>query len=115
MGTECIFCKIARKEIPAECVYESELIIAFHDIRPQAPFHILIIPRKHIATIDDIEVEDKLLIGDLFIVAKEIARELGLHASGYRLVFNCGRNAGQEVYHIHLHLLGGRKLLWPPG
>jgi len=111
----CLFCKISRKELTAKIVYENETIIAFRDIRPQAPVHILIIPKKHIATINDLEEEDKAIVGEIFLIAKQIAKSENLSERGYRLVFNCNRDAGQEIYHIHLHLLGGRQLYWPPG
>ena len=112
---DCIFCKIVKKEIPSEIVYEDEEMLAFEDINPQAPVHILIIPKKHILMINDIEETDSKLIGDMVLTAKKIAVERGLAEKGYRLVFNNGKNAGQEVFHIHLHLLGGRKFGWPPG
>ena len=115
MSDDCIFCKISKKEIPSDIVYEDNEIIAFKDIRPQAPVHILIIPKKHIPYIANIEEEDIPLIGKLIFTAKKIARSLGIDESGYRLVFNNGSDAGQEVFHIHLHLLGGRKFKWPPG
>ena len=111
----CIFCDIAQHKSNAEIVYENERVVAFRDIRPQAPVHILIIPKKHISTINDIYIEDKETIGELFLVAKEIAKMEKLTERGYRLVFNCNRDAGQDVYHIHLHFLGGRKMMWPPG
>ena len=111
---ECIFCKIASKELKSEIVYEDDEVVAFKDINPQAPVHILIIPRKHIEKISDMEESDIPLIGKLFFVASKIAKELNLE-DGYRLVINNGRNAGQAVFHIHLHLLGGRKFSWPPG
>jgi histidine triad (HIT) family protein len=113
--SECVFCKIAKKELPAEIVYESEDIIAFKDIKPKAPHHILIIPKKHIPTLDDVKDEDYALIGKMFLVARDIARSIGVSEKGYRTVFNCKSDGGQEVYHLHLHLLGGRKMHWPPG
>jgi histidine triad (HIT) family protein len=113
MGT--IFDKIITKEIPADIVFEDEEILAFKDINPQAPIHILIIPKKRIATINDIGTNDIELMGKLVFTAKTIANDIGLAEDGYRLVFNCNDNGGQEVYHIHLHLLGGRKMTWPPG
>jgi histidine triad (HIT) family protein len=112
---ECIFCKFVSGEITPEIVFQNQNIIAFRDINPQAPVHILIIPRKHIPTINDITEEDKEIVGELFLVAKEIALAENINDSGYRLVFNCNHDAGQAVYHIHLHLLGGRKMKWPPG
>lgn len=112
---ETIFDKIISKEIPADIVFEDEEVIAFKDINPQAPTHILIIPKKRIATINDIEENDISITGKLIYTAKIIASEIGISEDGYRLVFNCNDNGGQEVYHIHLHLLGGRKMTWPPG
>lgn len=111
----CIFCRIAQSKAKAEMVYENDHIVAFRDIRPQAPVHILIIPRKHIATINDLTSEDKIIIGEIFLAAKKVAKIEKLSERGYRLVFNCNRDAGQDVYHIHLHLLGGRRMKWPPG
>lgn len=115
MKMECIFCRIVKGELSARKVYEDDDVVAFEDIRPQAPVHILIIPRRHIATVNDIGEEDAVLIGRLVIVAKRIAEERGVSESGYRLVLNCNRDSGQEVFHIHLHLLGGRRFSWPPG
>jgi histidine triad (HIT) family protein len=113
--SDCLFCKIVSKEIPSEIVLETNNIIAFNDINPQAPVHILIIPRKHISTINDLENSDSALISEMFLVAKELASEKGIAIDGYRTVFNCNSAGGQEVYHIHLHLLGGRQMNWPPG
>ena len=110
-----IFKKIINKDIPAEIIYEDPLSIAFNDINAKAPIHILIIPKKEIKTINHISKLDKELIGHLFIVAKRIAKKLKINKTGYRIVFNCNEDAGQTVFHIHMHLLGGRKLLWPPG
>lgn len=110
-----LFTKIINREIPADIIYENDEIIAFNDINPQAPIHILIVPKKEISTINDIDEEDKGLIGKMFIVAKKIAKDLKIDESGYRTVFNCNEHGGQTVYHIHLHLLGGRQLSWPPG
>ena len=112
---ECLFCKIAEKEIPSSIVYEDEKVVAFNDINPQAPVHVIVIPRKHIEKISDITVDDVDIIGRLVFVSKDIAKEKGISDSGYRLVFNCNKDAGQAVFHIHLHLLGGRKFSWPPG
>lgn len=112
--SDCLFCRIIEKTIPAEIVLERENLIAFRDINPQAPTHVLIIPRKHIARIDDLQEEDTLLVGELIQAAREIAVKERL-GDGYRLVFNCGQQGGQDVYHIHLHLLGGRSMKWPPG
>jgi len=111
----CLFCKIKDGEIPAKIVYNDEQIMAFADIAPQAPLHLLIIPKKHIATINDAQTDDVELLGKLILTAKNLAKEHNLSESGYRLVFNINSHGGQEVYHIHLHLLGGRKLTWPPG
>ena len=113
--TETIFTKIVKKEIPADFVFESEDIVAFRDINPQAPIHILIIPRKQIETISDLQPEDSNMVGRMILTAKQIAENEGLAENGYRLVFNCKEDGGQDVYHIHLHLLGGRKMKWPPG
>lgn len=107
---ECIFCKITSKLAPAEIVYEDGNLMAFKDIYPKAPIHILIVPKKHIETVDHIESDDKGLIGEMFIAAKKIARDFGIAKEGYRLIFNVGRAAGQTVDHLHLHLLGGKKL-----
>lgn len=114
MSSDCLFCKVARKEIPAKIVYEDADVFAFEDISPQAPTHILICPRKHFASLDDAKPEDQAVIGKLNLVAAEIARERNL-LDGYRTVINSGRGAGQSVFHLHLHLLGGRSFRWPPG
>ncbi len=113
--TNCIFCKIAAKEMKSTVVYEDDELFAFRDINPQAPVHILLIPKKHILTINDLDNVDQALIGKMFLAAKEIAKNEGIDQSGYRTLFNCNRDAGQEVYHIHLHIIGGRKMTWPPG
>ena len=110
-----IFSKIINKEIHADILFENDKILAFRDISPQAPVHFLVIPKKEIRTINDINEEDKSLIGELFIVAKEIAKKEGIAENGYRTIFNCNEHGGQTVYHIHLHVLGGRRLEWPPG
>ncbi|HAV42905.1 TPA: histidine triad nucleotide-binding protein [bacterium] len=112
---DCLFCKIVEKEIPAKIVYEDERVVAFRDINPQAPTHILIIPRKHIPTTMDIGEVDKELVGQMHLIAAGLAREEGLEDRGFRLVLNCNKDAGQEVFHLHLHLLGGRRFSWPPG
>ena len=113
---ETIFSKIIRKEIPANIVYENDLILAFRDINPQAPTHILIIPKEPIAYVTEIDgAKNSHLLGALFDAANAIAKEEGIDKDGFRLVINCGSNGGQEVPHLHLHLLGGRKLKWPPG
>ena len=112
--SDCIFCKIANKEIPSNFVYEDEQIVCFHDLEPQAPVHVLIIPKKHIASLDDAAAEDAQLLGHILVKVKEIAEILGLE-NGYRLVNNCGEDGMQTVKHIHFHLLGKRKMTWPPG
>jgi histidine triad (HIT) family protein len=111
----CIFCKIASHDIPSKIVLESENAVAFEDLNPQAPTHILIIPKKHIPTLNDATNEDKSLLGELILTATAIAKERHISSSGYRLVCNTNPGAGQSVFHIHLHLLGGRTLAWPPG
>jgi histidine triad (HIT) family protein len=108
---ECIFCKIITGEIPVELVYEDEHVVAFHDIKPVAPVHILIVPRLHLPTLNDLEPENKDLIGHLCWVIKELARKYDLSARGYRVVTNCGPDAGQIVFHLHFHLLGGKPLV----
>jgi histidine triad (HIT) family protein len=112
---DCLFCKILAGEIPADIIYESETALAFRDINPRAPTHAVIIPKQHIATINDIETGDQNTIGSLFTAAREIAMQEGLADRGYRVVMNCNQDAGQTVFHLHLHLLGGRQLDWPPG
>ncbi len=112
---DCLFCKILEGGIPADIIYESDSAIAFRDVNPQAPVHVLIIPREHIATINDLDTDDAVMVGRLFMAAKEIARDEGLADDGYRVVMNCNAAAGQTVFHLHLHLLGGRSLAWPPG
>ncbi len=112
---ECIFCRIAEKELPARLVYEDEFAVAFEDINPQAPVHVLVIPRKHISTSLDLREEDNALVGRLFQVANIIARQKGIAERGFRIVMNCNPEAGQTVFHLHLHLLGGRAMHWPPG
>ena len=113
--SETIFSKIINREIPADIVFENERVLAFRDINPQAPVHVLVIPKKAIPTINDIRPDDQALVGELFTVAAQIAAEEGIAESGYRTVFNCNDDGGQEVYHLHLHLLGGRAMQWPPG
>ena len=110
MAEETIFRKIINKEIPSDMVYQDDFVTAFRDISPQAPTHILIIPNKLIPTVNDIEIDDELLIGKLYTVAKKLAKDEGIAESGFRLIMNCNKDGGQEVYHIHLHLLGGKKL-----
>jgi histidine triad (HIT) family protein len=113
--TDCLFCKIGAGEIPADIVLETDEVIAFRDINPQAPTHALIIPKRHIASINALQEGDSDIVGKLFLAAKEIARDEGFAEPGYRVVMNCNAAAGQTVFHIHLHLLGGRDLTWPPG
>ena len=110
---DCLFCRVLKKEIPSKPVYEDESVYAFHDINPQAPTHILIIPKKHVAGVRELTAEDEKAAGRLIIQAKRIADSLKL--TSYRLVFNSGAEAGQSVFHLHLHLLGGRRMSWPPG
>jgi len=111
----CLFCKIVRREIPASIVYEDDRVLAFNDINPQAPTHVLVIPKRHIDTLNDLTPDDDQIVGELSRRAAAIAAERGIAASGYRVVFNTNRDAGQTVSHIHLHLLGGRSMEWPPG
>jgi len=111
----CIFCKIIDRKIPSRIVHEDNLSIAFHDVNPQAPIHILVVPKKHIPEIHSMTPEDKELVGHLFLNATKIADTLGLDKNGYRMVINNGAGAGQTVFHIHLHILSGRHFSWPPG
>jgi histidine triad (HIT) family protein len=111
----CLFCEIVAGRIPARVVYQDDEVIAFHDISPQAPSHTLIIPKKHITSILELSPEDDVLVGSVVRKARDLAQQAGLAENGFRLVFNCGDDAGYSVYHIHLHLIGGRKLGWPPG
>ena len=113
--TDDLFLKIIKREIPAEIVYETDEILAFRDINPQAPVHILIIPKERIETLNDLETGHAEMVGKLVLAATDIARQEGLSDDGYRVVINCNKGGGQMVYHIHLHLLGGRQMTWPPG
>jgi len=113
--SDCIFCKIVSGDIPGDIVYQDENVLAFRDLSPQAPVHFLVIPKKHISTINDIQVEDAPLIGQLTLAAKTVAKQEGMDESGYRCVMNCNDDGGQTVHHIHLHVLGKRRLSWPPG
>ena len=113
--TDDLFLKIIEREVPAEIVFEDDDVLAFNDINPQAPTHVLVIPKKHIRTLNDAEERDQELLGKLLLAAQKIARDRGIAEDGYRLVMNCNRGAGQTVFHIHVHLLGGRALTWPPG
>ena len=112
---KCIFCELIEKKRPAQIVYEDKRVLAFEDINPQAPVHVLVVPKKHIPTSLDMQDEDNDLIGYLFQTANKIAKEKHIAGRGFRLVMNCNREAGQTVFHIHLHLLGGRIMHWPPG
>lgn len=112
---DCLFCKIAQGKIPAQVVYEDQDIMVFKDIAPQAPIHLLIIPKTHLDTINDVDDEHAVLLGRLILTARQMAKETGCSETGYRLLFNVNKHGGQAVYHIHLHLLGGRQLDWPPG
>ena len=114
-SSDCLFCKILGGDIPADIIFESNDVIAFRDLNPQAPTHALIIPRKHVATINDLEEGDEALVGNLFLAAKKIATDEGIADAGYRVAMNCNEAAGQTVFHLHLHLLGGRQIGWPPG
>jgi histidine triad (HIT) family protein len=113
--TDCIFCKIIAGTLPADIVYQDDEVLAFRDINPVAPTHILIIPKQHIATANEFSEENQALLGRLMLTASRLAKELGFAENGYRLTMNCNRDAGQTVYHIHLHLLAGRHFSWPPG
>ena len=113
MADDCLFCRIARKEIPVNFVAEDEYSVAFKDINPQAPVHVLVIPREHVPSLD--QAKDPAMIGRLALMAAEIARKEGIAAGGYRTVINTNSHAGQTVFHVHLHLLGGRSMHWPPG
>jgi len=114
-NSDCLFCKILAGDIPADIIYESDTAIAFRDINPKAPTHVLIIPRKHISTINEITADDQAIVGSLYSAAQDIAAAEGFADEGYRVVMNCNEAAGQTVFHIHLHLLGGRVFSWPPG
>ena len=112
---DCLFCKIIAREIPASIVYEDERLIAIKDINPQAPTHLLLVPKRHIPTLNDLAAGDDQIVGELVRRAAAIAKDQGIDAGGFRTVFNTNRDAGQTVFHIHLHLIGGRSLSWPPG
>jgi histidine triad (HIT) family protein len=115
MNDSCLFCKIAGKELESDVVYEDDHILAFRDIDPQAPIHVLIIPKMHVATSNDFRAEHAPVLSELLLTAAKIARDQGVEESGYRVVMNCQEGAGQSVFHVHLHLLGGRPMAWPPG
>ncbi|AUB78554.1 histidine triad nucleotide-binding protein [Spiribacter roseus] len=114
MSKPCIFCEIVAGRMDADVIHRDDQVVAFHDIHPQAPTHVLIIPRRHIESMVDIQPDDASLIGHMHLTAKKLAHELEIADTGYRSIFNCGRDAGQTVWHIHLHLMGGRSMGWPP-
>lgn len=111
---DCLFCKIIQEDIPAAIIYEDEKVIAFNDINPQAPFHALVVPRQHIRTLNDITEPDRELVGHMIMVAAKLAEQQGFAGDGYRTVLNCNDHGGQTVFHIHLHVLGGKAMGWPP-
>jgi len=113
--SQCPFCNIIQGKIPAKNIYEDEQVFAFEDINPQAPVHILVIPKKHISSLNELSEEDNSLIGYLLLICSKIAQQKGLAENGYRVVINCGAGAGQSIFHLHFHLLGGRRFRWPPG
>ncbi|MDS4069997.1 MAG: histidine triad nucleotide-binding protein [Candidatus Competibacter sp.] len=113
--SDCIFCRIAAGQIPATMLYDDGEVLAFRDINPEAPVHLLIVPRRHISTLNDLSEADAALIGRLYLAGKQVAAELGVAERGYRTVINCNRDAGQIVFHVHMHLLAGREMGWPPG
>lgn len=113
--SDCIFCKIARGEVPSDIIYEDDKIIAFNDLNPQAPIHFLVIPKEHISSMNEIDENNVSIISHIFLVINKIAKEKGIDEKGYRIVNNCGEFGGQTVEHLHFHILGGRKMLWPPG
>ena len=113
--SECLFCGIVEGKIKGEIVYRDNSVVAFKDIHPKAPVHLLIVPTKHVATLLDLQEEDKEIVGEIFAVANRLAEQQGISQGGFRVVANCGAGAGQSVFHIHFHLLGGRSLSWPPG
>ena len=112
---DCLFCKIVSREIPCDKLYENDKLIAFRDIDPKAPTHILVIPKKHIRSINELDISDQNLAGEILLTAKEIAKIENIESSGYRTIFNTNSDGGQTVYHIHMHVMGGRQLHWPPG
>jgi histidine triad (HIT) family protein len=111
----CLFCKIVSREVPSDIVFETDEVLAFRDVRPVAPVHALVIPKRHLTSLHDAAAGDAALLGQMLIVAREVAEKLGLGASGYRVVLNTGRDGGQSVFHLHVHVLGGRAMAWPPG
>ncbi|MBN2689562.1 MAG: histidine triad nucleotide-binding protein [Gammaproteobacteria bacterium] len=112
---DCLFCKIINREIPASIIHETDNILVFDDINPQAPIHKLIIPKEHISTLNDINEGHKILLGEMLLTASELAKKLGVSEPGYRTIFNCNKDAGQIVFHVHMHFLAGRTFNWPPG
>ena len=112
---DCLFCKIVGREVPASIVYEDDRVIAFNDIKPQAPTHVLVVPKRHIESLNDLQPGDDQIVGELIRRAAAIAKDRGVSAGGFRTVFNTNRDGGQTVFHIHVHLLGGRRMQWPPG
>lgn len=115
MSGDCLFCRMVNGQIKPDIVFENEATLAFRDINPQAPVHVLVIPKKHITSLNDLEPNQEVLVGEMFLTAKKVAHQLGIAEGGYRTVINCNRDAGQTVFHLHLHVLGGRQLGWPPG
>ncbi len=115
MSDDCLFCKMAKGEIKPDLLYEDDHVLAFKDINPQAPVHFLVIPKQHITTLNDLDDNHAELIGRLYLAAKKIARDQGIAEGGYRCLINCNADAGQSVWHVHLHVLGGRTMAWPPG
>jgi histidine triad (HIT) family protein len=113
--TDCLFCKFVSGEIKPQTVYEDDDVLAFRDINPQAPCHVLIVPKRHISTLNDLTPDDAELVGKLYLAARKVAQQEGIDTAGYRTVINCNEQAGQTVFHIHLHLMGGRPMGWPPG
>lgn len=113
--SDCLFCKFINGEIQPDTVYEDDHVLAFRDIDPQAPTHVLVVPKRHIATLNELDADDAELIGRLYLAARQVARDEGIDGPGYRTVINCNAQAGQSVFHIHMHLLGGRDMAWPPG
>lgn len=112
---DCIFCKIIKGDIPSKKIYEDDVVFCFEDINPAAPVHVLVIPKKHIKSLNEMSNEDSSIIAHIFSVSRDIAKKLNIDDNGYRIVMNCGKDGGQEVEHIHFHMLGGRNLSWPPG
>jgi histidine triad (HIT) family protein len=115
MSEDCVFCKIVQKKIPADVVYEDDEVLAFKDLNAKAPVHLLFIPKRHISSLNELEEDDENVLGRILVRIKETARSLGIDGAGYRVVMNCNKDGGQEVFHLHFHLLGGRHLGWPPG